>query len=120
MTQRKLMYSAIFLSLILAGCSGGSDDNGGTVGGSGLLPYCQRDAGVYNYPDGSRVEIMPNCDFKMTMADGNRARGTVNSISEDGVISMDMIIDSGPAAGTCATVTGSPTSFDMTNVHQCG
>jgi hypothetical protein len=78
------------------------------------------DAGVYNYPDGSTVEIMPNCDFKMSMADGNRARGTVNSISEDGVISMDMIIDTGPAAGTCATVTGSPTSFDMTNVHQCG
>ena len=120
MKQIKLIFLAVFFALILVGCSGGSDD-GGTVGGSGLLPYCERDAGVYKYPDGSTLEIMPNCDFKMAMADGNRARGTVNSVSEDGAVSLDMIIDTGPAAGTCATVTGKPNgSFNMTNVSQCG
>lgn len=119
MKQRKPFTIISFFLLILVGCSGGSDD-GGTVGGSGLLQVCERDAGVYNYPDGSKLELMANCDFKMIMPDGGRARGTVNSISETGVISLDMIIDTGPAAGTCATVTASPTSFNMTNMHQCG
>ena len=120
MKQNKLIFLAVFFSLILVGCSGDSDD-GGTVGGSGLLPYCERDAGVYNYADGSTLKINPNCEFSMTLADGNRARGKVNSVGEDGSISLDMIIDTGPSAGTCATVSGKPNgSFSMTNVSQCG
>ena len=119
MKLRKLLFLAILFSLPIAGCGGGSDD-GGTVGGSGLLQVCQRDAGVYKSPDGSTLEIMPNCDFKMAMADGSSARGTVLSVSEDGAITMDMIIDTGPGAGTCGTISGRPDgSFNMTNVRQC-
>ena len=118
MKQRKLFLLLILSILVFTGCGGGSDD-GGTVGGSGLLPYCQRDAGVYNNADGSKLEIKPNCDFIMVTEDGSRARGTVNSVGEDGYISLDIVVDSGPSAGTCATVSGTPTNFNVTNLHQC-
>lgn len=120
MKHRKNLIIIAFSVLVLVGCSGGSDDGGGTVGGSGLLPYCERDAGVYNYADGSTLKVNPNCEFVMTMADGNRAHGKVNSVGEDGSISLDMVIDTGPSAGTCATVSGKPNgSINMTNISQC-
>ena len=116
MKQRKLFFLAALL--VLAGCSGGSDD-GGTVGGSGLVPYCQRDAGVYKAPDGSSFDLKPNCEFSVVDADGNTGHGKIHQMSEDGSFTADLILDSGPAKGVCATMVGSPTSFTLNNVHQC-
>jgi hypothetical protein len=119
MKLSNLFIIIVLFTLVPTGCGSDSDDGGGTVGGSGLLPYCQRDAGVYKYPDGSSFDLKPNCEFIVVDADGNTGHGKVNKVSEDGSFSADFILDTGPAKGTCATMNASPTGFVLNNVHQC-
>ena len=105
---------------MLFGCSGGSDDDGGTSGGSGTLSVCQRDAGVYKYPDGTRFDVKPNCEFILTSPNGNYGHGKIVSINEaDQSFTADLRIDTGPNQGTCSTITATPTSFEQTNISQC-
>ncbi len=120
MKLSNLFIIIVLFTLVPTGCGSDSDDGGGTVGGSGLIERCQQAAGVYKYNDGSRMEIKPNCEFIITRADGNYGHGKVNSVSEDGSqISLDMIIDSGPDKGWCATLTATPNSFEVTNERKC-
>ena len=119
MKTRIPFFLVIILSLVFAGCSGGSDDGGGTSGGSGTSASCEQGAGVYKYPDGSRVDIKPNCEFIVSLPDGNYGHGKVNYINPGGSYSMDLIVDTGPNRGTCATVSGTPTSYNITNQHRC-
>jgi hypothetical protein len=118
--QSKSIVTISFFVLVLVGCGGGSDDDGGTVGGSGLVPYCQRDAGVYNYPDGSSFNLNPDCSFIFTDSNGYYGNGQVISVSETGPsFTADFAIVTGPNKGTCSTITATPTSFNQTNIKPC-
>ena len=120
MKQRKPFIIIAFLVLVLVGCSGGSDDDGGTSGGSGTLSVCQQGAGVYNYSDGSRFEVKPNCEFIYTAPDGNYGHGKIISLNEaEQSFTADLRVDTGPNKGTCSTITATPTSFKQTNISQC-
>lgn len=113
-------FLVIIASLFfIFGCGGGSDDDGGTVGGSGLLPYCQRDAGVYKYPDGSRLELNPDCSFIITDSFGNYGNGQVIALNDNGTFTADFEVASGPNKGICSTITAGPTSFEQTNIKPC-
>jgi len=117
MRERALCCLAIFLSLTLVGCSG-SDDGGGTTGGSVSMQTCMSDAGVYSYTDGSRFELMPNCEFIMTLPDGCYGHGRVTYVSE-GNLSADLVMDTGPSRGTCGTITVADDQSTVTDLHQC-
>lgn len=119
MKQRKAIVVIPFFVLLLVGCGGGSDDDGGTVGGSGLIPYCQRDAGVYKYPDGSRLELNPDCSFILTNSLGDYGNGQVIALNDNGTFTADFEIVTGPNKGICSTVTAGPTSFQQTNIKPC-
>lgn len=120
MKQRKLLIIAIFFTLVIGSCGGGSDDDGGTVGGSGLLPFCQRDAGVYKYPDGSSFKLNPDCSFIFTDSNGYYGNGQVIAVSDTGPsFTADFAIVTGPNKGTCSTITATPTSFKQTNIRAC-
>jgi hypothetical protein len=114
---------AIFLSLALVGCSG-SDDDGGTSGGSGTsvanvsTSTCQSDAGVYTYTDGSRFELMLNCEFIITLPDGSYGHGRVTHVI-GGNLSADLVLDTGPSRGTCGTITVADDQSTLTDLHPC-
>ena len=119
MKQRKAIVVIPFFVLLLVGCGGGSDDDGGTVGGSGLIPYCQRDAGVYKYPDGSRLELNPNCSFIVTDSFGNYGNGQVISLNYNNTFTADFEVVTGPNKGSFSTISAVPSSFEQTNIKPC-
>ena len=105
--------------LFVSGCSGGSDD-GGTSADSGLI--CPDAWGVYNNPDGSRVEIRSPCNLIITAPDGTQALGEVIDIGENRLV-VDGIITTGPDAGQCGTVVytfeGGIVRYSVQNVRNC-
>ena len=120
MKQTNTIFFISFFVLVLVGCNGSSDDDGGSVGGSGILPYCQRDAGVYKYPDGSSFNLNPDCSFIFTDPNGYYGNGQVIAVSDAGPsFTADFAIVTGPNKGTCSTITATPTSFNQTNIKQC-